>query len=739
MWRISGDPTLDAVIYIIAAFLVVGLAIASAAIAIPIIVAFIVIKITVYYMTIPRPTAELMAATQRVTGLANFPQSEAYEKGFTDRLLEHWGDDLPIKPAMRAIVRIARELYDQEDLVNPLPPIVTPIQNTIDEGRYRDALLDRMRKTSEPQKTLDAIQKAVTGFAQKVHAALPAMARTNRDSYHNDYEPLGYLPLVSVVPNLAELAEDIYRQFMTPELKSLGLFKKLAAQLADNLERASGKPGQQLLPRDFKGDDAALVATYFHNTPFEQLFSIQVPFELTRRQRAEHHAIYAPPGWGKTQTLERIIIHDLEEEDPPSIVVLDSQGDVDGTLRQLQKLRVFAPGERLADRLIIIDPEQYTPALNLFDMQTERLAAYGAADREAVQIGIQDLFSYLFEAMGADLTPRQATSFSSAGRLMMQMPNASLTTLRELMLLEPKDLPGSKFAQPLDKLDQTTRDFFQHQFFSKSLQQTRNAIANRLFAISRYPAFDRMFSAPRNKVDFFKATQEGKIILCNTSRRLLGEGASLFGVWVIAQCLRAAYERAVIPRESRRFTTLVIDEAVDYFATGAERMQLLLSQARKYQLGVCFATQYLDQMTPNMRSAAATVAIKMAGGVNDKDARSLAPDMRCESSFITSMRMKPMAGAEFATYVRNYTDRAVRLGIPFGMLADAPKMSDEEEREVVKSNAERYGYEPQAPSTPASGAKIEDPAEDLFEEAPPSEPPPAAQTGEWPLRGKMEK
>ena len=765
MWRITGDPSLDAVIYILGAFLLLGLLAAGAFIVIPIALAIVALKGFMWYVNLPKPTADLMQAAQNVTGLANFPDPDKYEKAFTKRLLEHWGDDLPIKPIMRMTVRIARDLYEAEDLYNPLPPIA-PSGDTIMEGRYRDRLLERIRKNSDPHKTLDVMQKTLSSFAETVNSALPPMARTNRAAYHADKEPFATVPLVDVIHNVPEVVQRILQTFLDDEVREHNLFKPLVSQLQTNLEEASGKAGQIVRPVEFKGTPQEVIETYLHNTPFMEIFKTLVGFSFDMRQRLEHHAIYAPPGWGKTQTLERIILNDLEQDDPPSIVLIDSQGDVDGMLRQIQRLNIFGPGERLSDRLIIIDPEQYTPALNLFDMKTDRLASYKTEDREAVEIGVQDLFSYLFEAMGAELTPRQATAFASAGKLMTRMPHATLTTLRELMLLDPKDLPGSKFAQALDSLDRTTQEFFQHQFFSKSLSQTRTAVASRLFSISRYPAFDRMFSSPTNKIDFFQATQEGKIILCNTSRRLLGEGASLFGAWVIAQCLRAAYERAVIPREKRRFTTLVIDEAVDYFATGGDRMQLLLSQARKYSLSVCFATQYLDQMTPLMRSAAATVAIKMAGGVNEKDARSLAPDMHCDASFITSMRMKPMVGAQFATYVRNYTDSAARLSIPFGTLANAAKMTEREQDTLIAVNKARYGYDhlsestnqgtdelpgdpdPDTESNPPPGATPAAPAANPAPqptERPNKTPHVASDTpvvntdppGEWPLRDKM--
>ena len=57
--------------------------------------------------------------------------------------------------------------------------------------------------------------------------------------------------------------------------------------------------------------------------------------------------------------------------------------------------------------------------------------------------------------------------------------------------------------------------------------------------------------------------------------------------------LQAALERAALPESKRRPAFLYIDEAADYFDRNIDD---LLTQARKYQLGVVFSHQYLDQL-----------------------------------------------------------------------------------------------------------------------------------------------
>jgi hypothetical protein len=144
------------------------------------------------------------------------------------------------------------------------------------------------------------------------------------------------------------------------------------------------------------------------------------------------------------------------------------------------------------------------------------------------------------------------------------------------------------------------------------------------------------------------------------------------------------------PADKRNPAFLIVDEAAEYFD---ENLETLLQQARKFNVGVLFAHQHLDQLTSDLRaSVAANTSIKIAGGVSDKDARGLASDMRTTPDFITGMT-KRARSTEFACYVRNYTANAVKLTIPFGALEAAPTMSQEEHSKLIARTREQYGRE----------------------------------------------
>ena len=187
---------------------------------------------------------------------------------------------------------------------------------------------------------------------------------------------------------------------------------------------------------------------------------------MTDQQRYEHMHVVGGSGHGKTQLLQRLILHDLQREQPPALVIIDSQGEM---LRKIQWLSLFAEGGRLADRIIVIDPEDvdHPPALNMFDMKPARLERYSQAINEQIEASIIETFNYVFGALAAELTSRQNTTFAFVTKLMLAVPGATIHTLRELFEDNATSIDGSPFADHIRKLDPTSQAYFQNQFFTR--------------------------------------------------------------------------------------------------------------------------------------------------------------------------------------------------------------------------------------------------------------------------------
>jgi type IV secretory system conjugative DNA transfer VirD4/TraG family protein len=359
----------------------------------------------------------------------------------------------------------------------------------------------------------------------------------------------------------------------------------------------------------------------------------------------------------------------------------------------------------------------YPPALNMFDLRPARLGAYSQAIKEQIEASTIETFNYVFGALAAELTSRQNTTFAFVTRLMLSIPGATIHTLRELFEDGAASIDASPFAEHIRRLDPTSQAYFENQFFTKTYSQTKQQIARRLYSVLQVPAFERMFASQSNKLDLFDALQAGAIVLINTGKALLKTDASaLFGRYMIARVIAAAFERIALPAAERKPAFLIVDEAAEYFD---DNLETLLSQARKYNVGVLFAHQHLDQLTPALRAAvAANTSIKLAGGISDKDARALAADMRTTPDFLAAMA-KHAKATDFACYVRNYTAGAVRLTVPFGTLETVAKMSADDHARLVAANRERYATAREKPR-PAANEGEQPPSA-----AAPAGPPPA--------------
>jgi type IV secretory pathway VirB4 component len=151
-----------------------------------------------------------------------------------------------------------------------------------------------------------------------------------------------------------------------------------------------------------------------------------------------------------------------------------------------------------------------------------------------------------------------------------------------------------------EKLDRTTRLFFQTQFSNRTFDETRQQILTRLWIILSNGILERMFSSEKNAINLFSAMNSGSLILINTAKDLLKQdGCELLGRFFIALIAQATQERAVIPPEKRRATFVYIDEAHDYFD---ESLSDMLNQARKFKVGLVFAHQNLDQLDASLRA-----------------------------------------------------------------------------------------------------------------------------------------
>ena len=523
------------------------------------------------------------------------------------------------------------------------------------------------------------------------------------------------------VPRAVEFCTNLG---LSENLQEAGLFPRLRDRLTRNLVAASG--GNPAAPETFiralklplqsdEKDPQELVGMYLGGTPLLGLFRQDVTYAIPHTARFEHHHIVAGSGHGKTQTLQYLIANDLVPValGEQSVIVLDSQGDL---IRNIASHKVFAPGQPLHDRVVIIDPTdvEYPVSLNLFDVGVERLQGYDLLERERLTNSILELYDFVLGSLlSAEMTQKQNVIFRYVMRLMLHIPDATIHTLRELM--EPK--AEVTFAPYFAKLDGSARHFFKTEFTSREFEQTKKQVLRRLWGILENRTFERMFSHPKSKLDLFAEMNAGKVILINTAKDLLKEqGSQIFGRFFIALIAQAAQERATLPEKKRLPTFVYIDEAADYFD---RNIGLILAQARKYKVGMVLAHQYLGQLDPKLQEAfGANTSIKFAGGVSAKDARTLAPML-----YTTPDLIERQPKGSFAAHIRGVSKRAVPLSFPFGYLESERKMNQKEQSALRQRMRDRYAVHYSDLKGP-EGPEGHDP-----EDSPPDPPPEGGGSG----------
>lgn len=561
------------------------------------------------------------------------------------------------------LLEVGRALYEAEGLTPDIPPPPT-LCNTIEGGRYRDLLAKQGQARNDPQMHHAALAVISQALAPIARAA----------------PPLDGDVLVSITQFLTPLGPTI-DQIITPFFEDNGYnhFKALRTQLDGNLRKTHRT--NPVYPRDYRGEDA--VDVYLSGTLLRDLFDLKTPFAIPEKLRFEHTHIVAGSGHGKTQTLQYLIANDLPDVAAglKSVVVMDSQGDLIGNIL---RAKVLDPED-----IVLINPEDiaYPVSLNLFSVGQERLAEYSPLERERLTNSIIELYDFVLGSLlSAGMTAKQSVVFRYVTRLMFHIPDATIHTLCDLM----EEGGTKKYKEHIARLEGTPRRFFEAEFDSKEFNATKTQVLRRLYGVLENQTFERMFANPQSKFDMFTELNAGKLILINTAKSLLKEqGTEVFGRFFIALIAQAAQERATLPQRDRLPTMIYIDEAQDYFDAN---IGVILSQARKYQVGMVMAHQYLGQLSGGLAEAfEANTSIKLAGGVSARDARTLSGQMHTTAELI---QQQPKGS--FATYLRGLTEKAVSIAFPFFVLENLPRTTKEERAAILQHSRETYA-EPWTP------------------------------------------
>jgi hypothetical protein len=261
------------------------------------------------------------------------------------------GYDVSKEPFMQYMITLADEIYRRDYQDAPFPEFPP-----FDLG-YNRMMLSMVAEDMETALTW------VSGEVTRANLTINLIQYVLELPYEF-FHGLGFdgpfrAPLYELIPDIGAMVHQMVAIPFEDKYTSAEVGSSVRTTLRENITAASGGGDRDLImPGQFDGTPLEVVTAYLRGTGFEEVFTgLAPPLVFSETLRASHGVIIAGTDGGKSQTLENLILADLDQDDPPGMVVIDSKAGPKDLLQRIARLDVFHPDHgRLRDRLVIIDP-----------------------------------------------------------------------------------------------------------------------------------------------------------------------------------------------------------------------------------------------------------------------------------------------------------------------------------------------------------------------------------------------
>ena len=305
-------------------------------------------------------------------------------------------------------------------------------------------------------------------------------------------------------------------------------------------------------------------------------------FGIKQADRLFHMYLLGRSGVGKTTMLETIALQDIHHG--RGVTVIDPHGDL------AERLVQQIPEWRKDDLVYLnaADPAQpygYNP---LRGVRADRVPLAAS--------GLMEAFKKLWdEAWGV----RMEHVLRQALYALIEYGQATLPDV--LRILTDKSFRYAVVAKV--KNDQV-RAFWTKEFKEYNPRYRQESIApiqNKIGAFLADPRLYRMLTAPPIDLHFRKMMDEGKILIVNLTKGRLGaDSANLLGALLVTTLSLAAFSRADVEEWQRPDHFLLVDEFQAFTTLSVATM---VSELRKYHVGLVLAHQHLHQLEPAVQHA----------------------------------------------------------------------------------------------------------------------------------------
>ena len=328
------------------------------------------------------------------------------------------------------------------------------------------------------------------------------------------------------------------------------------------------------MPQQNNNDAVFLAKTVYHNR--EKIFGIKLD------DRRRHTYVIGKTGMGKTALLKNMVIQDIRNG--KGVGIIDPHGEF------AEEILYYVPKNRIND-VIYFNPADinYPIAFNVMEK-------VDFAHRHLVSAGLMGVFKKIWPDVWS---ARMEYILNNTILSLLEIPGTTLLSINRM-------LSDKKYRDKILKrvTDPTMKMFWNNEFAKYPDRFREEAIApiqNKIGQFISTPIIRNIIGQTKSSIDIRKVMDEGKILIVDLSKGRIGEDPSrLLGGLIITKLQLAAMSRIDIPEDQRRDFFLYVDEFQN-FAT--EAFANILSEARKYRLGLILAHQYITQMEEVVRDA----------------------------------------------------------------------------------------------------------------------------------------
>jgi len=332
---------------------------------------------------------------------------------------------------------------------------------------------------------------------------------------------------------------------------------------------------------------------------------------ITEKDRMRHFYVIGQTGTGKSVFLQNMIVQDIKAG--AGVCMIDPHGT------DIEEVIGAIPPEREKD-VIYFDPSHLDRSIGLnmmeFDPQKPEQKTFVVNE-------LLSIFQKLYGANPESMGPMFEQYFRNAAMLVMEDPESGNTLMDIGRVMADARFRRSK----LEKATNPTVISFWKEIATKaggeaSLENVVPYIVSKIDPLTANDYIRPIIGQQKSAFNFRQIMDERKILLVNLSKGRLGEiNANLIGMIFVGKILMAALSRVDDPSKSFAPFFLHIDE---FQNISTPSIAAILSEARKYKLGLTVAHQFIAQLDPVIRDAVfGNVGSMAAFRVGNDDAQAL--------------------------------------------------------------------------------------------------------------------